>query len=137
MKNLKFFGILLSLLAGGLAVFAQPQSSPKPTEKSAPPMMMCPMLTKNEGPSTKGNMQEMTQGMAQRMANMFSLSAEEISTRLTEKKTELSLSDAQVKQVAELIASSEQQRIKDKMQGMTSQTQAGQMKCPCMQSSNK
>jgi len=136
MKKLKLFGVLLSLLAGGLAVFAQSQPSQKPTERSAPPMMMCPMMNKNEGPPTKGNMQERMQGMAQRMASMFSLSAEEISARLKEKKTELSLSDTQVKHVAELIASSEQQKIKDKVQGMTSQTQAGQMKCPCMQSSN-
>ena len=98
---------------------------------------MCPMVNKNEGPPAKGNMQERMPGMAQRMASMFSLSADEISARLTEKKTDLSLSDAQVKQVADLIASSEQQKIEDKMQGMTSQTQAEEMKCPCMRSSNK
>ena len=136
MKKLKFFGILMSMLAGGLAVFAQSQPAQKPTERSGPPMM-CPMVNKNEGPPAKGNMQERMPGMAQRMASMFSLSADEISARLTEKKTDLSLSDAQVKQVADLIASSEQQKIEDKMQGMTSQTQAEEMKCPCMRSSNK
>ena len=136
MKKLKLFGVLLSLLAGGLAVFAQSQPSQKPTERSAPPMMMCPMMNKNEGPPTKGNMQERMQGMAQRMASMFSLSAEEISARLTEKKTELGLSDAQMKRVAELIASSEQQKIKDTMQGMNSQREPGQMRCPYMQSSS-
>lgn len=71
------------------------------------------------------------------MASMFSLSAEEISARLTEKKTELGLSDIQVKQVADLIASSEKQKVETKMQGMMGQMQAGEMKCPCMESMSK
>ncbi len=135
MRKLKFLAILSTLLAAGLTVFAQSQPSQKPTERSGPPMMMCPIMNKNEGQPTMGNMQEMMHGMPQRMASMFSLSAEEISARLSEKKTELGLSDAQVKQIAELITSSEQQKIKSKMQGMTSQ--AGQMRCPCMRSGTK
>lgn len=117
MKKSMVFVVLLVLLSAGLAVFAQSQPSQKPKEQSAPPMMMCPIMNKNEGQPRTGNMQEMMQGMPQRMASMFSLSAEEISARLTEKKTEFGLSDTQVKQVAELLASSEHQKIKDKMQG--------------------
>ncbi len=75
--------------------------------------------------------------MPQRMMSTFSLSAEEISSRLTEKKAELGLSDAQAKQVADLIASSEREKINNKMQGMMSQMQSGQMKCPCMGSGSK
>ncbi len=84
-----------------------------------------------------GSMKEMMQGMPKRMASMFSLSAEEISARLIEKKAELGLTDAQAKQVADLIASSEQQKIETKMQGMVGQMRAGQMKCPCMQTGAK
>ena len=133
MRKLTISVILLVLAAPGLIVFAQSQASQKP-------MMMCPMMSKTEGQPGMGSMQGMMQAMPQRMAGMFSLSAEEISARLAEKKTDLGLSDAQVKRVAELIASSEQERIKDKMQSMMNQMQAGMqagMKCPCMQSEPK
>jgi len=79
----------------------------------------------------------MMKGMPQRMASMLSLSAEEISSRLTAKKAELGLSDAQVRQVAELIASSEQEKINHKMHGMMNQMQSGEMKCPCMGNGSK
>ena len=127
--------LLVPLMIGSL-VFGQSETPQKPKDQSSPPMMMCPMMSKTEGQAAMGNMQ----GMPQRMATMLSPSAEEISSQLAEKKTELSLSDAQVKRVAELIASSEQERIKDKMQSMMNQMQAGMqagMKCPCMQSSTK
>lgn len=100
-------------------------------------MMMCPMMSKNAGQPMMENRKEMMKGMPERMAGMFSLSAEEISAQLTEKKKELGLSDAQVKQVADLIASSEKQKVETKMQGMMGQMQSGQMKCPCMESGSK
>lgn len=84
-----------------------------------------------------GRKNEITKGMPQRMAGTFSLSAEEISSRLAGKKGEFGLSDAQVKQVANLIASSEQEKINAKMHGMMSQMQWGRMKCPCMGSGSK
>src|SRR6516225_5091138 len=76
---------------------------------------LCPVSTVSEA-------NENMLAMRCAIPGMFSLSADEISARLTEKKTDLSLSDAQVKQVADLIASSEQQKIEDKMQGMRSAT---------------
>ncbi len=129
--------ILLAVLAGGSTILAQSQAPQKPKEQPASPMMMCPMMSKNSGQGMMGNKNEMMKGMPQRMATMFSLSAEEISSRLTKKKAELGLSDAQVKQVADLIASSEQEKINNKMQGMMGQMQSGQMKCPCMGSGSK
>ena len=137
MKKFKFLVILLAAVAAGSVLFAQSQAPQKPKKQSGPPMMMCPMMSKNAGQPMMGNKNEMMKGMPQRMASMFSLSAEEISARLTEKKTDLGLSDVQVKQVADLIASSEQQKVETKMQGMMGQMQAGQMKCPCMQSGTK
>ena len=137
MKWSKPFAILLAVLVGGSVIFAQSQAPQKPKEQSASPMMMCPMMSNNAAHPMMGNKNEMMKGMPQRMASMFSLSAEEISSRLTQKKAELGLSDAQVKQVADLIASSEREKINDKMQGMMSQMQAGQMKCPCMGSGSK
>lgn len=140
MKRMTLSALLLVSLVAGSIVFAQSQTSQKPKEQSSPPMMMCPMMSKTEGQAAMANMQGMMQGMPQRMAGMFSPSAEEISARLSEKKAELGLSDAQVKQVAELIASSEQERIKDKMKSMMNQMQAGMqagMKCPCMQGATK
>lgn len=140
MKRLTLPVLLLVPLVAGSIVFAQSQTSQKPKDQAGPPMMMCPMMNKSEGQAGMGNMQGMMQAMPQRMASMFSLSAEEISARLSEKKAELGLSDAQVKQVADLIASSEQGKIKDKMQSMMNQMQTGMqagMKCPCMQSGTK
>lgn len=139
MKMFKFLVILSALVTVALAVFAQP--SQKAKEPSGRATTTCPMMgmmgNAKSGKAMMGNRQEMMKGMQQRMAGMFSLSGEEIAARLTEKKTELGLSDAQVKQVAELLASSEQQKIETKMRGMMSQMQAGQMKCPCMQSGAK
>lgn len=141
MKKSKFFVIPAVFLLTAFAVFAQAQPSQKPKQQSGPGMATCPMMgmmgSAKPGKAMMGNMHEMMPGMQQRMASMFSLSGEEIAARLTQKKTEIGLSDTQVKQVADLIASSEQEKIKDKMQGMMSQKQAGQMKCPCMQSATK
>ncbi len=136
MKKMNSFAILLAGLAAGSTVFAQSQPSQKSTRQVGPSVMMCPMISKNTGQPMMGNKNEMMKGMPQRMASMFSLSAGEISARLTAKKAELGLSDAQVKQVADLIASSEQEKI-NKMQEMMGQMQSGQMKCPCMGSGSK
>ena len=135
MKKFKFLVILLAAMAAGSVIFARSQAPQKAKDPSGPPMMMCPMMSKNAGQPMMGK--DMMKGMPQRMGSMFSLSAEEISARLAEKKTELGLSDAQVKQVADLIASSEKQMVETKMQGMMGQMQAGQMKCPCMESRSK
>lgn len=128
MKKSMSVVILTVLLLTGFTVLAQSQPSTTPKAPSSPAMNGCPMM---------GNMQGMMKGMPQQMADRFSLSPEEISARLTEKKAELGLSDVQVKQVTDLIASSEQKKIKDSMQGMMSQMPGGQMKCPCMQSATK
>lgn len=119
----------------------QSQTQKKPAEKPSGPTVMCPMMgmmgRTEKGQPMMGNMNEMMQAMPRRMAGMFSLSAEEIGARLTEKKSELGLSDAQVKEVADLIASSEQQKIETKMRGMMGPMRAGQMTYPCMQSGPK
>ena len=141
MKKSRGVVIVAVLLLIAFAVFAQSHPSHKPQQQPGSAMTTCPMMgmmgNAKPGKAMTGNMQEMMNGMSQRMAGHFFLSGEKIAARLTEKKTELGLSEVQVKQVADLIASSEQEKIKDQMQGMMSRMQAGQMKCPCMQSATK
>ena len=135
MKESKLVAILAALLLTGLVLFAQAQPSTTPQEASTPGMKGCPMM--GNMPGSMGNMQGMMKGMPQQMASRFSLSADEIFARLTEKKAQLGLSEAQVKQVADLIASSEQQKIKDSLRGMMGAMRGGKMNCPCMQSATK
>lgn len=54
MKKLRVFVVLLVLLGAGLAIFAQSQPSQKPKEQSAPPMMMCPIISNNQGQPNDG-----------------------------------------------------------------------------------
>ena len=105
------------------------RSAEKPSaeaEKPAPPaagaMMTCPMM----GAMPNTAMAEMMKGMADRMAGMFALSSEETVKLLTDKKAALGLSDAQAKAIADLMASSQQQKVRESMQGM-------RQMCPCMQ----
>lgn len=132
----KSLGLLLVFLAAALVAFAQSGNSQKESEQTKPPMMICPMM----GTTSDIPMSQMMQGMPQRMAGMFALSSEEVAKVLQDKKASLGLSDVQVKSIADLIASSQQQKAGEKMQSMMKQMQAGMqagMKCPCMQSSSK
>ena len=142
--------ILPVLLAISLLAFAQSEPPQREPERVRAAMMKCPMMkmTSNmrkgqmmsnmrKGQMT-GDMKEKMQGMKQRMASMFGLSAEEIAAVLGREQTGLGLSDSQVKQVAELVASSQQQKSGEKMQQMMERMQAGEMECPCcMQPSAK
>ena len=129
------------LLAISLLAFAQSEPPQREPERVGAAMMKCPMMemmsNMREG-QMMGDMKEMMQGMKQRMASMFGLSAEEIAAVLGREKTGLGLSDSQVKQVAYLIASSQQKKSREKMQQMMARMQAGEMECPCcMQPSAK
>ena len=105
--------ILPVLLAITPLAFAQPEPPQREPEQFGPAMMKCPMMEMMsnmwEG-KMMGDMKEMMRGMKQRMASMFGLSAEEIAAVLGREKTGLGLSDSQVKQVADLIVSSQQQK---------------------------
>ena len=133
--------ILPVLLAISLLAFAQSEPPQREPERVRTAMMKCPMMQMMSNMRTgqmMGNMKEMMQGMKQRMASMFGLSAEEIAAVLGREKTGLGLSDSQVKQVAYLIASSQQKKSREKMQQMMARMQAGEMECPCcMQPSAK
>ncbi len=128
--------ILPVLLAISLLAFAQSEPPQREPERVRTAMMKM-MSTMRKG-QMMGDMKEMMQGMKQRMASMFGLSVEEITAVLGREKTGLGLSDSQVKQVAYLIASSQQKKSGEKMQQMMARMQAGEMECPCcMQPSAK
>ena len=122
--------ILPVLLAISLLAFAQSEPPQREPERVRTAMMKCPMMkmmsTMRKG-QMMGDMKEMMQGMKQRMASMFGLSVEEITAVLGREKTGLGLSDSQVKQVADLIVSSQQQKSGEKMQQMMARMQAGEM----------
>jgi len=124
--------VLFLLALGVIAVLAfaqsKSQSNPQAQPGSGTTMMMnCPMMSKAPGPQMGG-------GMRQGMMAMFGLSADEVSSALTAKKDVLGLTEAQVKEMATLIASLQQQKLDTGMQRMMGQMMAGTMKCPCRQS---
>jgi len=118
--------------------FAQTKTEPKPARPADSGAMTCPMMGKlshAHGEPMKGQMQHPMANMGSGMAGMISLSPEEISTLLKGRKADLGLNDAQVKLVADLIASSQQKKADEKihqMHQMMAQKQDEGMKCPCM-----
>ncbi len=135
---MKSLVIVSGLLLVGVAAFGQSKPVHKTAEEPKPAMMECPMMgmmSKMPAGQMSGDRNQMMQSMTQRMAGMFALSAEEIGTLLADRKAALGLSDAQVKQVADLIASFQQQKAVEKTQRMMGQMESGDMKCPCMKSS--
>lgn len=132
---MKRIGVVLSVLLGiGLLGLAQSEPPQREREQFGQVTMKCPMMdmmSKRQQGQMMGNMKHMMQGMNQRMTNMFALSGDEIAALLDGKKTVLGLSDSQVKEVADLIASSQQQKASKKMQDMMARMQAGEMSCPC------
>ena len=119
---MKRIAVLLAVvgLIGSLA-FAQSKPQDKPVQQSGGGMMSCPMMAMMSSTPTGQTMQ----GMPQRMAGMFTLSSEEVAKLLGDKKAALGLSDAQVKSIADLVASSQEQRATEKMQSMMNQMQTG------------
>ena len=69
--------------------------------------------------------------MMRRMSRMFSLSRDEVAELLAEHKDVLELSDAQVQQIAERIAASQEQMSAEAMKGMMGRMQSGEMRCSC------
>lgn len=132
-KTLVVIGIVLMFIV--TLIFAQSKTEPKPASPATSETMTCPMMEKmshEHGEHMKGQMQHSISAMGNGMAGMFSLSVEEISALLKEKKTDVGLTDAQVKLVADLIASSQQKKADEKMHQMMAQNQGEGMKCPCM-----
>jgi hypothetical protein len=120
---------LIALAMAGLIalpVFAQSNSTEKPHQEGTASAMKCPMM----------GMGDKSQAMPQPMAGMFAMSSEEVAKVLAEKKDALGLSDAQVKSLADLVASAQQQKVGEKMKSMMSQMQAGE-KCSCIESEKK
>lgn len=120
-------------LVGSLAL-----AQVKPGDKAPPPaggVMMCPMMGMM-GATPNAPRAQMMQSMPDRMADMFACSSEDVGKVLAEKKAALALSDAQVKAIADLMASCQRQKVRQAMQGMMTQMQGG-MKCPCMQTQPK
>ena len=130
MKRIAVLVAVVALI--GFLALAQSKSQDKSVQQSGGAMMNCPMMAMMSSTSTGQTMQ----GMPQRMAGMFALSSEEIAKLLADKKAALGLSDAQVKSIADLVASSQEQKAGEKMQSMMSQMQNGK-KCPCMQGGAK
>jgi hypothetical protein len=135
--------IVIALLCIGTFIFAQSKPDQKSTQPAASDTMSCPMMgmmSQVHDHQMQGQMQHSMPAMMNAMAGMFSLSAEEISTLLSEKKTDVGLTDAQVKLVAGLIASSQQKKADEKMHQMhqmMAQKQGEGMKCPCMEKPEK
>ncbi len=120
--------------------FAQGKSEQTPTQQANPGVMNCPMMAKMshmQAGATKEAMDHPMAGMSRGMASMFSLSSEELNVLLKDKKTDLGLTDTQVKKVAELIASSQQKKAEQRMQQMRAPMSGGGMKCPCMETPSK
>ncbi len=132
---MKRIGVVLSVLLGiGLLGLAQSEPPQREREQFGQATMKCPMMdmmSKRQEGQMMGNRTDMMQGMSQRMTNMFALSGDDITALLDEKKTVLGLSDSQVKEVAALVASSQQQKASKKMRDMMARMQAGEMSCPC------
>ncbi len=105
----------------GFLAFAQTKSEDKPAQQSGGGLMNCPMMAMMSSTPTGQTMQ----GMPQRMAGMFTLSSEEVAKLLADKKAALGLSDAQVKSIADLVASSQEPKAGEKMQSMMNQMQPG------------
>ncbi|MBI4455675.1 MAG: hypothetical protein HY644_07230 [Acidobacteria bacterium] len=126
------------LVAAIVLTFALPEPARQPEQQPSPVTMTCPMMGPMPGAPgrvVRGNTQETIQGMVQRMSGMFAFSAEELSNALAQKKTELGLSDPQVKKVADLIASLQQEKATEHVRRMMEQTPAGT--CPCAQPASK
>ncbi|MBZ5534560.1 MAG: hypothetical protein LAO31_01285 [Acidobacteriia bacterium] len=101
---------------------------------------MMGMMSHEHGEHMKGQMQHSMPGMGNGMAGMFSLSAEEIGALLKEKKTDVGLTDSQVKLVADLIASNQQKKADERMHQMhqmMAQKHGEGMQCPCMEKPGK
>ncbi len=132
---MKSIGVVLSVLLGiGLLGLAQSEPPQRAREQFGQATMKCPMMdmmSKRQQGQMMGNMKDMMQGMSQRMTSMFALTGEDIAALLDGKKTVLGLSDSQVKEIAGLVASSQQQKASKKMQDMMTRMQAGEMSCPC------
>ena len=135
-KTLVMTGIALFLIV--TLAFAQSKTEPTPTRPADSGAMTCSMMGRMahaHGEPMNGQMQHPMADMDSGMAGMISLSPEEISTLLKGRKADLGLNDAQVKLVADLIASSQQKKADEKihqMHQMMAQKQDEGMKCPCM-----
>ena len=103
-------------------------------QTAAQPGMQCPMagmMSKMPAGQSAGNMDDMMKMMGQRMAGMFSLSADEVDALLSQKKETFGLSDAQTKEIAASIQAAQQKKAAEQMERMKGQMQAGGMNCPC------
>jgi hypothetical protein len=140
-KTLVIIGIAVLFISA--LIFAQTKSEPKPAQPASSETMTCPMMgemSQSHSEHMQGHMQHPMSGMGNGMAGMFSLSAEEINALLKEKKTDVGLTDAQVKLVAELISSSQQKKADAKMHQMhrmMAQKEGEGMRCPCMEKPEK
>ena len=132
---MKRMGVVLSVLLGvSLLGLAQSEPPGREDKQVVQATMKCPMMdmmSNMQAGQMMGEMEDMMQGMSERMANMFALSGDEVAALLEEKKTVLGLSDSQAKGIADLIASSQQEKRSKKMQDMMTHMQAGEMSCPC------
>lgn len=102
--------------------------SDAPPAQAAP--MQCPMMSMMNMPGHQMAGMEQTPGtMADRMADMLTLSGDELQALLTGKDAALGLSDAQAKRVTDVLEKASRQKIATHMQHMKGQM--GSCACPC------
>jgi|GEM_PF-3941223 len=137
-RNIAVFLFALALIVA--LNFAQTKSGPEAAPQKESGMAGCPMMegmAHTPGGQPSGAMHSKMIGMGGGMAGMFSLSSGEINAVLTDKKTELGLTETQAKQIADLIASSQQTKATAAVQQMMGKRSAGGMKCSCMPAATK
>lgn len=127
-----FFGLLSASF-----IFAQTKPASQPAPQQNPGSMNCPMMGKmaghQQGPVT-GKMDHKMRCAKNGMCGMSILSADDISAMLGSKKSEIGLTDAQVKQVANVIAEA-QKKSDEKMQALRANKTSAGMQCCCMEKS--
>ena len=130
-RTLMFLAALASL--SFLIAFAQSKPEPKTPRQSGSRTMNCPMMGMMAG-MLDGQMSngasQMMKNMTERITQMFSPSAEEITALLAENKAGLGLSDEQAKRIGELMASWQRREAAERMQRMMDRMRAQGMRGP-------